>query len=218
MSLPGSYTSTTTRRTSPSAAMSSDAEDTTGTTLETIPAKVPYIYADLEKVKSWRDRLADANFKVGIVWAGSPRHGNDHNRSCSLELFAPLTAIDGVRLYGLQTGKAADQIKRLSQVITIEDFSEDLGDFTDTAGLIENLDLVISVDTAAAHLAGAMGKQIWILLPFAPDWRWMLQRTDSPWYPTMRLFRQKNWGDWNSVFQNVTEELRVLVEKLKIRC
>lgn len=163
-----------------------------GTTLETIPAKVPYVYADSDKVTSWRDRLADANFKVGIVWASSPRHGNDHNRSCSLELFAPLTAIEGARLYGLQKGQAADQAKRLSQVITVENFSEDLEDFTDTAGLIENLDLVISVDTAAAHLAGAMGKEVWILLPFAPDWRWMLERTDSPWYPTMRLFRQKN--------------------------
>ncbi len=189
-----------------------------GTTLDTIPAKVPYIFADSEKVKFWQDRLADAIFKVGIVWAGSPRHGNDHNRSCSLELFATLAAIDGVRLYGLQKGQAAGQVERLSEIMTIENLSEDLEDFADTAGAIENLDLVISVDTAAAHLAGAMGKPVWILLPFAPDWRWMLEQTDSPWYPTMRLFRQEKWGDWSTVFQNMTEELRILVEERKIRC
>jgi hypothetical protein len=189
-----------------------------GTTLQTIPTEMPYICADSDKVKYWQGKLADASFKVGIVWAGSPRHGNDHNRSCSLEFFAPLAAIDAVRLYGLQKGEAAGQAERLSQVMTIENLSKDLEDFADTAGLIENLDLVISVDTATAHLAGAMAKPVWVLLPFAPDWRWMLERTDSPWYPTMRLFRQKKWGDWNSVFENIAEELRIFVDEQKIRC
>lgn len=179
-----------------------------GTTLETIPAETPYIRPDPDKVAYWRDKLADTNLKVGIIWAGSPSHGNDHNRSCALDLFAPLARIDGVHLYGLQKGPAAAQAERLSPVIELTSLSESLNDFADTAALIENLDLVISVDTAPAHLAGAMGRPTWILLPFAPDWRWMLDRTRSPWYPTMRLFRQKQWGDWDSVFHRVAQELR----------
>jgi tetratricopeptide (TPR) repeat protein len=182
-----------------------------GTTLETIPAEVPYIGPDPQKVKYWRDRMADTSFKVGIVWAGSPGHGNDHNRSCRLELFAPLAAIEGVKLYGLQKGEAVEQVGRLSQAVAIDNLSKDLHDLSDTAAAVENLDLVISVDTAPAHLAGAMGKPAWILLPFAPDFRWMLGRTDSPWYPTMRLFRQEEWGDWTRVFQDVSEQLRTLV-------
>lgn len=183
-----------------------------GTALETIPADTPYISPDPQKVKRWQRRLDDTSLKVGIVWAGSPEHGNDHNRSCPLAMFAPLAAIDGVKLYGLQKGEAAGQMERLSQALAVENLSEDLHDFSDTAAAVENLDLVISVDTAPAHLAAAMGKPTWLLLPFAPDWRWMLERTDSPWYPTMRLFRQERWGDWNSVFQNVTEELRTLAQ------
>ncbi|MHC4431240.1 MAG: tetratricopeptide repeat protein [Planctomycetota bacterium] len=182
-----------------------------GTTLDTIPAEVPYVTADSLKVKAWRDRLDGASFNVGIVWAGSPKHGNDHNRSCRLELFAPLASIDGVKLYALQKGEAATEVGRLSQAVTIHNLSQDLDDFGDTAAAVENLDLVISVDTAAAHLAGAMGKPTWVLLPFAPDWRWMLERTDSPWYPTMRLLRQEEWGDWTCVFQEMTEQLRTLV-------
>ncbi|MBL7185329.1 MAG: tetratricopeptide repeat protein [Phycisphaerae bacterium] len=181
-----------------------------GTTLETIPADVPYVLPNPQKVGHWRTRLDNPGLKVGIVWAGSPEHGNDHNRSCPLEMFAPLAAINRVKLHGLQKGEAAGQVERLSQVVAIENLSEDLHDFADTAAAVENLDLVISVDTAPAHLAGAMGKPTWTLLPFAPDWRWMLDREDSPWYPTMRLFRQKEWGDWNCVFERVTEELRLL--------
>ncbi|MEA3225574.1 MAG: tetratricopeptide repeat protein [Planctomycetota bacterium] len=183
-----------------------------GTTLEAIPAEVPYVCPEPQKVEHWRGRLDDSSFNVGIVWAGSPQHGNDHNRSCPLELFAPLAAIERVQLYGLQKGEAAGQAEGLSQVIAIENLSKDLHDFADTAGVLENLDLVISVDTAPAHLAGAMGKPTWLLLPFAPDWRWMLERTDSPWYPTMRLFRQEKWGDWNSVFEDMVEELRKLAQ------
>ena len=181
-----------------------------GTTLETIPADVPYVLPNPQKVGHWRTRLDNPGLKVGIVWAGSPEHGNDHNRSCPLEMFAPLAAINRVKLHGLQKGEAAGQVERLSQVVAIENLSEDLHDFADTAAAVENLDLVISVDTAPAHLAGAMGKPTWTLLPFAPDWRWMLERAESPWYPTMRLFRQERWGDWNSVFDRVTEELRTL--------
>lgn len=184
-----------------------------GTTLETIPAEVPYIHPDPEKVSFWQDGLNDDKFKVGIVWAGSPSHGDDHNRSCSLELFAPLSRIDGVKLYGLQKGPAAAQSEKLSLVTEIENLSDDLHDFSDTAAVIESLNLIISVDTAPAHLAGAMAKPIWTLLPFAPDWRWMLDRTDSPWYPTMHLFRQGKWGDWDAVFERVAEEIHTLAGK-----
>jgi Flp pilus assembly protein TadD len=189
-----------------------------GTTEETIPAQIPYIHADPVKARYWRRKLVGPDFKVGIVWAGSARHTNDHNRSCRLEYFAPIAQIEGVRLYGLQKGEPAGQVDEFTGKAAVENLAEHFEDFTDAAAAIENLDLVISVDTAVLHLAGAMGKPAWALLAFAPDWRWMLKRADSPWYPTMRLFRQKEWGDWNSVFRNVTEELRVLADKKKIRC
>jgi tetratricopeptide (TPR) repeat protein len=178
------------------------------TTLETIPAEVPYLYADPMKTEYWKNRLTEGDFKVGIVWAGSPAHKSDHERSCALECFARLAEIAGVRLYGLQKGAAAMQAKDLAGTMSIEDLAEQFADLTDTAGAIENLDLVISVDTAVAHLAGAMGKPVWVLLQFAPDWRWMLKRTDSPWYPTMRLFRQRKPNGWSDVFGRVADELK----------
>ncbi|MHC4395198.1 MAG: tetratricopeptide repeat protein [Planctomycetota bacterium] len=180
------------------------------TTLETIPNNVPYIFADSTKVQYWHDRIAGTGFKVGVVWAGAPEHGNDGNRSCVLEDFLPLAAIDGLQFYGLQTGPAAAQIKDLHQDIVLPNLAEQFEDFTDTAAVI------ISVDTAVLHLAGAMAKPVWALLPFAPDWRWMLDRQDSPWYPTMKLFRQENWGDWDDVFSRVAEQLRILVAKTTV--
>lgn len=184
-----------------------------GTTLETIPVEVPYLYADPEKVKGWRDRFDDGVFKVGIVWAGFAGHKNDHNRSCALEKFLPLAEIEGVQLYGLQKDKAAAEVNNLPQDARITNFGDQLEDFTDTAAAIENLDLLISVDTSVVHLAGAMGKLVWNLLPFAPDWRWMLDRQDSPWYPSMRLFRQEKQGDWDELFQRVKEQLQILMKK-----
>jgi hypothetical protein len=169
---------------------------------------VPYIQADPAKVKYWRDKLAGPGFKVGIVWAGSPEHGNDRYRSCKLENFAPLAEIDNVRLYALQKGEAIKQIDELVGRIPIVSLSGEFEDFTDTAAAIESLDLVISVDTSVLHLAGAMGKKTWALLPFSPEWRWMLHRQDSPWYPTMRLFRQKERSGWGPVFQRIAQELR----------
>ncbi len=182
------------------------------TTPDTIPNEVPYIHADPEKVRCRQNRLCCDGFKIAIVWAGSPAHGNDKNRSCPLELFESLAAIDGVRLYSLQKGAAVSQLDRLAGQMKIENFSDELGDFADTAALIANMDLIISVDTAPAHLAGAMARPTWVLLPFAPDWRWMLDRSDSPWYPTMRLFRQKQWGNWHGVFKEITEELRSVTQ------
>jgi tetratricopeptide (TPR) repeat protein len=181
------------------------------TTVDTIPSQVPYIYADPSKAQCWRGKVSGPGLKVGIVWAGSPEHGNDRYRSCSLKRFAPLGKIEGVRLYGLQKGPGARQMDEFAEMISVTNISENFNDFTDTAAAIDNLDLVISVDTSVLHLSGAMGQSTWALLPFAPEWRWMLNRPDSPWYPTMKLFRQSNWNDWDSVFRSVTEELKMMV-------
>jgi tetratricopeptide (TPR) repeat protein/ADP-heptose:LPS heptosyltransferase len=182
-----------------------------GTTLETIPSKVPYLHAASKKITYWKNKLAETGFKVGIVWAGSTVHRKDHIRSCRLEHFAPLAKIPGVRLYGLQKGPAAEQVEKLAGKVAIVNIAQEFEDFTDTAAAIANLDLVISVDTAVLHLAGAMAKPVWALLPFTPDWRWMLNRQDSPWYPTMRLFRQTRPGQWDDVFQHVAEQSQILL-------
>ena len=184
-----------------------------GTTLETIPETVPYLHADPVKAEQWRKKLKGTGFKVGIVWAGKPVHTEDNNRSCQLTHFIPLSKIPNVLLYGLQKGEAAGQVRDLSGIISILNLADELHDFTDTAAAIENLDLIISVDTAVLHLAGAMGKPAWAVLPFTPDWRWMLTRKDSPWYPTMRLFRQEEWAQWGPVFENISRELRILAAK-----
>lgn len=187
-----------------------DAPSLFGTTLQTVPTEVPYIHTDPVKAERWRDMLGGPDFKVGIVWAGSSIHGNDRYRSCKLRYFAPLTRIRGVRLYGLQKGEAAAQMDESAGAVPITNVSKYFDDFTDTAAAIENLDLIISVDTSVLHLAGAMGKPAWAMLPFAPEWRWMLSRTDSPWYPTMRLFRQDAWNGWDSVFRRIAEELSII--------
>ena len=176
------------------------------TDIPTIPSNIPYIFADPEKVGQWKNRINKKGYRIGIVWAGKPEHENDGNRSCELAQFLPLARIPGVELYGLQKGGAARQAETL-----IINFDRELTDFSETAAAIENLDLVISIDTASVHLAGAMGKPVWTLLPHAPDWRWLLEREDSPWYPTMRLFRQPARGDWGAVFGKVKDELQKLV-------
>jgi ADP-heptose:LPS heptosyltransferase len=181
------------------------------TTVDTIPDSVPYLFAEPEKIEYWRKKITAPDFKVGIVWAGSPTHGHDRYRSCPLKYFAPLSQIDGVQLYGLQKGDAAGQMDQQAETIQIVNISKDFADFTDTAAAIENMDLVISVDTSVLHLAAAMGKQVWALLAYSPEWRWMLDRKNSPWYPTMRLFRQKKLKDWQGLFKQVTEELQILV-------
>ena len=186
-----------------------------GTTVETIPANVPYLYADPLKTEYWRNRLNAPDFKVGIVWAGSPEHGNDHNRSCTLEHFLPLAEIAGVRLYSLQKGSAAKQLEEFATGDPITDIATEFEDFADTAAAVGNLDLVISVDTSVLHLAGAMGKPTWALIPFAAEWRWMMNRSDSPWYSTMKLFRQTKWGDWNSIFDCVEQQLKELANNKK---
>jgi tetratricopeptide (TPR) repeat protein len=187
-----------------------------GTTLETIPADVPYIYADSAKVEHWRGRLCGSHFKVGIVWAGRPTGPNEvlslQHRSCGLKHFEVLADVAGVALYGLQKGPPAAQVDELSEQIIVGNLAEQFDDFADTAGVIENLDLVICIDTSVAHLAGAMGKPVWVLLKSDADWRWLLDRQDSPWYPTMRLFRQRRPGDWSEVLSRVAGELRNRVD------
>ncbi|HWE02405.1 MAG TPA: tetratricopeptide repeat protein [Tepidisphaeraceae bacterium] len=179
------------------------------TTLQTIPAAVPYIIADPMAVESWRTRLDPANgaLRVGIVWAGNPNHVGDHWRSIPVSTLAPLFTMPAVNWYSLQLGAAASQMSAQTGAGRLFDHTADLRDFADTAALLAHLDLIISVDTAAAHLAGAMGKRVWLLLPYVPDWRWLLARADSPWYPTMKLFRQTSVGAWAPVVKAVAGEL-----------
>ncbi|MGD0390626.1 MAG: glycosyltransferase family 9 protein [Tepidisphaeraceae bacterium] len=180
-----------------------------GTSLANVPNIVPYLHADAEDAGKWQHRLAEhaSIVKVGLAWAGSPAHKNDRNRSIKLAGLAPLGQISGARFFSLQKGEAAAEAKTPPPGMQFVDWTEDLKDFADTAALIANLDLVIAVDTAVAHLAGAMNKPVWTLLPYVPDWRWLLQRHDSPWYPSMRLFRQPRIGDWDSVFAQVADAL-----------
>jgi tetratricopeptide (TPR) repeat protein len=179
------------------------------TTPANIPAKIPYIVPDTIMVQNWTERVKNdsARLKVGIVWSGNPKYKADQFRSISLDNFLQLMRIEGISFFSLQKGEAASQAKELPEEIKLIDYTEEIHDFSDTAALIENLDLVISVDTAVAHLAGALGKPVWTLLPDSPDWRWMLNREDSLWYPTMRLFRQSSMGEWGGVIKSVEKEL-----------
>ncbi|HEY1980883.1 MAG TPA: tetratricopeptide repeat protein [Xanthobacteraceae bacterium] len=181
-----------------------------GTTLETIPPAVPYSF-DATAVARWRDFLdADGTVKIGLVWAGSPQHKNDHNRSIPLECFLPLFGTAGVRWFSLQCGERAKDLASLPSG-TVADLSASLTDFAETAAAIAELDLVITVDTAVAHLAGALGRPVWILLPFVSDWRWLRDRNDNPWYPSARLFRQSLARDWSAVIDEVADALRDLL-------
>jgi tetratricopeptide (TPR) repeat protein len=182
------------------------------TTLDSIPAKIPYITVDDATIQKWKSKFHynDTKLKVGLVWSGNPKLKGDSNRSMSLTAFKPLAKLNNINFYSLQKGEAAQQARDSTEVIHLIDYTEEIGDFSDTAALIENLDLVISVDTSVAHLGGALGKSVWTLLPCEPDWRWMLKREDSPWYPTMRLFRQPSPGDWESVIAKVKDELMKL--------
>ena len=177
-----------------------------GTTLKNIPARIPYFYPD-PKADSTFLLGHNHKFKVGIVWAGNPKHADDHNRSIDLKQFECLLDIGKCEFFSLQVGERREDIKQCGYHHIIKDLGKQFANFHHTALAILQLDLVISADTSVAHLAGALGKPIWTLLPFAPDWRWMLNRSDSPWYPSMTLFRQRKIGDWNSVFQQVKLEL-----------
>jgi tetratricopeptide (TPR) repeat protein len=185
-----------------------------GTALDTIPAATPYLDADPTRAADWRERLAGLpGLRVGLVWAGSPRSDMpeftavDRRRSIALNAVAPLGEVSGVSFISLQKGEAAAQAEHPSGGIALHDFTADLDDFADTAALVDGLDLVISVDTAVAHLAGALGKPVWLLNRFDTCWRWLMNRDDSPWYPRLRQFRQSAPGDWDSVIREVREAL-----------
>ena len=178
------------------------------TTLDSIPSNVPYIKVDFDLVKKWGMRLGHcSNFKIGIVWAGNPLYKNNRSRSCSLSDFALLADIPGLAFYSLQKEYASTGVLKPPEEMNIINLEKELNDFTDTAAAIANLDLVISVDTVVAHLAGAIGKPVWTLLTSSPDWRWLLDREDSLWYPNMRLFRQTKPDDWDDVFKRVRKAL-----------
>jgi tetratricopeptide (TPR) repeat protein len=175
------------------------------TTVATVPCEAPYLLADRELVEQWSKTLAETVdpglFRVGLTWAGSAAHPNDAHRSIPASSFDTLSGVVGVAWFNLQKDRTDAPVLKLLPM------AERRGDFADTAASILNLDLVISVDTSVAHLAGALGKPVWTLLPFAADWRWMRDRSDTPWYPTMRLFRQPRRGEWGPVMASVGEEL-----------
>jgi tetratricopeptide (TPR) repeat protein len=183
-----------------------------GSTEETMPAEVPYLATDPALVEKWRARMDDfAGFKIGITWQGNPKYSGDARRSIPLMEFAPLAAVPGVRLLSLQKGQGAEQLAAASDRISIVDLACELdltsGAFMDTAAVMQSLDLMITSDTATAHLAGALGVPTWVALSNHPDWRWFREGDRSPWYPTLRLFRQQRPGDWGEVFARMADEL-----------
>ena len=176
------------------------------TELATIPSAVPYLHVPAEgTLKLPAPTRQHASFKIGIVWAGNPQLPNDAFRSVSASLFAPLTSLAHIQFYSFQFGDRGSEKATLGNDVL--DATTGAKDFYDTAGLVNQLDLLIAVDTGLAHLAGALACPVWLLLPKVPDFRWMLEREDSPWYPTMRLFRQKDFGSWPEVFDRLAAEL-----------
>ena len=188
-----------------------------GTTMETIPADVPYLHVDPARAFVWRERLSGLRGRhIGLAWGAGSRVGDEemvaieHRKSVPLVALSPLASITGCEFVSLQLGPAAKQAPPPGMIL--RDYTEHLRDFADTAALMDNLDLVISVCTSTAHLAGALGKPVWLLNRFDTDWRWFLDRDDSPWYPTMRLFRQPRPGDWGPVVQSAADALRAFVD------
>ncbi|NLC24389.1 MAG: glycosyltransferase family 9 protein [Oxalobacter sp.] len=177
------------------------------TTLETIPGETPYLYADPEKTAFWEARLGrKTRPRIGLVWSGNPAYNNDHQRSILLTQLLPYLP-DNCDYISLQ--KEVSDIDRIIFAAMPEwkHYEDELNDFSDTAALCSLMDVVISVDTAVAHMSGALGKPTWIMLPFYPDWRWQLERRDSPWYPDVRLYRQGEPGNWSDVFEAVRGDL-----------
>jgi tetratricopeptide (TPR) repeat protein len=188
-----------------------------GTSLERIPRDVPYLSVDQTLVEKWRANLSSCrDFKVGINWQGSKQYRGDFHRSIPLVNFEPLSRIPGVKLFSLQKNEGLEQLTELGEKFGITDLGSgldiDTGAFIETAAVLKNLDLFITSDTAVAHLAGALGVPVWMPVSTQPDWRWMTGREDSPWYPTMRLFRQEKFMDWGPVFARLAAELEKLVD------
>lgn len=184
------------------------------TRFESIPREIGYVRVEPAMHQRWQARLAiDPKFKIGIVWSGKPSHADNPNRYCALTHFSAIADLPGVSLYSLQQGPAATEFQTMPWASMLTDLHDEISDFADTAAAISAMDLVISVDTSVAHLAGALGKTVWVLLSNSPDWRWLTTGTDCPWYPNMRLFRQTQAGDWQTPIAGMCEQLPAWVAK-----
>jgi len=185
-----------------------------GTTLETIPSGAPYLFPEAALVDRWRQRVGDRGLKIGIAWQGRAGKRIDMGRSVPLRCFRALAVVPGVRLISLQKHDGLDQLSDLPPEMTIENLGAELDEgpdaFVDTAAAMSSLDLIVTSDTAVAHLAGALGRPVWVALKQAPDWRWLLGRADSPWYPSMRLYRQSIRDDWDGVFERIATDAAAL--------
>ena len=185
-----------------------------GTHLQNIPAGIPYLHPAADRLAKWQSILGERTApRIGLAWSGNPAHKNDRNRSIALKQLLPLLSVPGVRFVSLQRDLREDDAAVLGNLPALVSIGAQLDDFADTAAAISLLDLVITVDTAVAHLAGALGKPVWVLLPFAPDWRWLLKREDSPWYPTARLFRQQQINDWDEAVSAVAIAMQMLIQQ-----
>jgi hypothetical protein len=184
-----------------------------GTTLATIPAGPAYVSVPADRTASWRARIPDdGRLRVGVTWSGNRSYRNDRHRSMPLRDFKPILDVEGARFFVLNPNLTADDSELLRGLPNVTVLAEELRDFADTAAAIEALDLVVSTDTSVPHLAGALNKEVWILLGFAPDWRWLLERNDSPWYPSAKLFRQSAIGDWSDLVTRARQALERRVE------
>ncbi|WP_034293727.1 tetratricopeptide repeat protein [Herbaspirillum sp. RV1423] len=188
--------------------------------VEDIPSYPSYLSADPADSAKWAEKIGllagnKSDLRVGFVWAGNPEHGNDRKRSIPLDTFAPLFNTPGVKFFSIQKGPATPELEKLPKELPVFNIGDAFNDFADTAAAMANLDLIISVDTSVVHLAGALGRPTWTLLAHTPDWRWLNDREDSPWYPSMRLFRQQSRGDWPGVIAKVASELSALGNKKK---
>jgi Flp pilus assembly protein TadD len=183
-----------------------------GTRVESVPAPIPYLRADPARVALWKQRLdglvPDGFRRIGVIWAGRPTHNNDRNRSALLTDFLPVANVPGIALLALQKGPKTGQAGEYYGRAPLINVGAEIQDYDDTMAILENLERLVTVDTSVAHLAGAMGRPVWIMLPRAPDWRWLLEREDSPWYPTVRLFRQTQVRRWDDVAQRIAAALR----------
>ena len=186
-----------------------------GTRIDNVPAATSYLQADPAQAEKWRERLdalvAPGQKRVAIAWAGRPTHNNDINRTITLDTLAPLFGVAGVTFVSVQKGPATAQIAGYRGAAPLVNLDAEIVDFEDTIGVLANVDLLISVDTSVVHFAGAMGRPVWAMIPFAPDWRWLAEREDSPWYPSLRLFRHPAPRRWDVVVPRVAEALRDFV-------
>ncbi|OYQ43564.1 hypothetical protein CHU94_00005, partial [Rhodoferax sp. TH121] len=177
-----------------------------------VPPTLPYLHLEPERSASWAPRFAAPGLRVGLVWAGNPAHKNDANRSMALSALAPVLALEGATFYSFQVGSRSADLAQLPPELQakVVDLSADLHDFGDTAAALQHLDVLVCVDTSICHVAGALGLPVWLLIPWMPDWRWLLEREDSPWYPSVRILRQPRYRDWGSVLATLAKDLKDL--------